>query len=332
MRAVARTRRWLGPVLFGAWTVVAGCRERPANTERVTTEARGAATGSVGTVVSGRPARGRCPGHTPPVARGRVTESAIDEASGLVASRSQAGVLWVHNDSGDSPRVFALSDEGRLAGTFSVTGASAFDWEDIAIARRGEVWDLLVGDLGDNATARADVVVYRFEEPRIVAGAPPTVRATAAATTLRFRYGDGAAHDAEALAVDPRGGDLYVVTKETRRPAVIFRARAPFDSGGVLERVGEVDVGAGHGKGHRVTAADVSADGRWILLRTYLKLLLFERREGEQVATALGRAPCELPPPGEPQGEAAAFSQDGRGVFTTSELTGQPLHFVAFDP
>jgi hypothetical protein len=39
---------------------------------------------------------------------GNVQSSLVIEASGLAASRKNANVLWVHNDSGDSARVFAM--------------------------------------------------------------------------------------------------------------------------------------------------------------------------------------------------------------------------------
>ena len=39
---------------------------------------------------------------------GSVSVSGLSECSGLVASRNNVNVLWVHNDSGDSARLFAL--------------------------------------------------------------------------------------------------------------------------------------------------------------------------------------------------------------------------------
>ncbi|NLT76895.1 MAG: hypothetical protein GXX98_10255, partial [Planctomycetes bacterium] len=69
----------------------------------------------------------------PGVEAGIVRTPLIQEASGLVASRKNPGVLWVHNDSGDTARVFAIDTRGNLLGVCSVTGAKARDWEDIAI-------------------------------------------------------------------------------------------------------------------------------------------------------------------------------------------------------
>ncbi|MGI8595598.1 MAG: PE family protein, partial [Solirubrobacteraceae bacterium] len=144
---------------------------------------------------------------------GRVEGAGAQELSGLVSSRVQPGVLWTHNDSGDGPRLLALGRNGRSRGTFEVSDAQALDWEDIAV--RGQ--DLYVGDIGDNAGQRPEIVVYRVAEPPIDQGGGPTTPAT----PLRLRYPDGP-HDAEALLVDPSRGDLVVVTKELDGVAGVY--------------------------------------------------------------------------------------------------------------
>ena len=52
----------------------------------------------------------QCPTFHPGTQVGTVAHGSLDEISGLVVSRQNAGVLWVHNDSGDSARVFAMND------------------------------------------------------------------------------------------------------------------------------------------------------------------------------------------------------------------------------
>lgn len=83
----------------------------------------------------------------------------ITESSGVAAG---PGVLWTHNDSGDSARFFALDRRCRTLATYSVVGARATDWEDMARGA-GALW---FGDIGDNASTRSGVVVYRVPEPR----------------------------------------------------------------------------------------------------------------------------------------------------------------------
>jgi hypothetical protein len=73
------------------------------------------------------------PTYTSGIQTGTIQNSSINEASGIAASRMNPNVLWTHNDSGDSARVFAMTAAGTNLGTYSISGASATDWEDIAV-------------------------------------------------------------------------------------------------------------------------------------------------------------------------------------------------------
>lgn len=261
----------------------------------------------------------------------------LDEVSGLVASREQPGVLWVHNDSGDEPRVYAIEGDGTLVATKAVTGAAAFDWEDMAIASGPAAGDdaLYLGDIGDNSEVRRDVAVYRVAEPD-VAGAPGggetaapdagTESVSGPAERFVLRYPDGA-HDAETLLVDPVSGDLFVVTKDPQGRSGVYRAAAPLDGGrtGEMDLVATLDLGAGG----LATAGDVTASGDAIAVRTYFSVFVWGRREGETVAEAFGRPPCRAPRPAELGGEAIGFDPDGRGYTTTVEGEGSPIRHWA---
>ncbi len=63
---------------------------------------------------------------------GVIEFDAIREASGIVASRNNPGVLWVHNDSG-SRALFAINTQGEHLGIYFISGCDVQDWEDIAI-------------------------------------------------------------------------------------------------------------------------------------------------------------------------------------------------------
>jgi hypothetical protein len=92
-----------------------------------------------------------------PVSAGVVQHAPLQEASGLVASRTHPGVLWSHNDSGDGPRLFALTTSVGDLGVFTLDGAEARDWEDLAIGLGPEpgLDYLYAGNIGDNESQRA---------------------------------------------------------------------------------------------------------------------------------------------------------------------------------
>jgi hypothetical protein len=246
---------------------------------------------------------------------GRVGAAEATELSGLALSRSNRGVLWTHNDSGDLPRVFAVAPDGRLLADVAVTGAENVDWEDIAVGPAPGAGDALyIGDIGDNAARRSFVVVYRVPEPQLAGGMPG---ATAAARALRLRYPDRP-HDAEALLVDPSSGAIFIVTKYLGGTARVFAAGARAgNTATTLRRAGTMSLGFGE----EITAGDVSADGRTIVLRTYDRAFVWSRRGGESVASALRRRPCTARADllVEGQAEALALTRDGRAFYTVPE-------------
>jgi len=226
------------------------------------------------------------------------------ELSGLVLARD--GRFWTHADSGDAPRIFALARDGRLLAEVALAGAENVDWEDIAMRGRA----LYVGDIGDNAAQRPEIVVYRLDEP--ASGAT-----SAAAERIALRYPDGA-HDAEALLVDPRDGVLAIVTKDFRGASGVYVGRS-----GTLRLAASLELGVGQA----ITAGDVSADGRVIALRSYDRAFVWTRRDGESLARALRRQPCIAAANliAEGQGEALALTRDGAAFYTVPEGAGPPL-------
>jgi hypothetical protein len=273
------------------------------------------------------------------VEAGRVANPALDELSGLGASRRNPGVLYANNDSGDGARVFVLTETGGDLGTITLSGAGHVDYEDLAVGPGpdGESW-IYVADTGDNAARdlsgppRTSIVVYRFPEPTVdPAGGPVALAATPEALTLTY---PGTPHDCEAVAVDPESGDLYLLTKEDTGPSTLFVVRAPLPTDAVLEEVTTLDVGGELAPGSRnATAMDFAPSGRALLLRTYNRLYLFARGADQSWAEALAMAGVAVPVRTEPQGEAVAWRPDGRAYFTSSEGGGPPLFvYSAADP
>lgn len=272
-----------------------------------------------------------CDGTLDTSTSGTLPSPEINEASGLAASAKNPGTLWINNDSGDSARVFAVSPAGALQGIYPFEGASAIDWEDIALGPGplAKTPYLYAADIGDNGEARPNVVVYRVEEPEVVDDGGTHPLAGVAALTLT--YPDGA-HDAEALMVDPRSGDIYIVIKHLALggPAAVYRAPGGLAAGSTtaLVRAGEVKLpripffGA-------ATAGDISRNRKAIGIRTYGGVQLWHLGPKQSVIAALATKPCKGPIPFEAQGESLGFQPDDRGYFTAGEGLGVPIHQVS---
>ncbi|HVL05040.1 MAG TPA: hypothetical protein VM388_03580 [Acidimicrobiales bacterium] len=273
-------------------------------------------------------------GYLPSTMLGTITDPDIDESSGLAASRRNPGLLWTHNDSGDEPLVYCLDLKAAPCGVWRVTGAEAWDWEDMAAGpgpRAGEPY-LYLGDIGDNLDQRSQIVVYRIPEPAVAGTGPVTTKAAPAASApaeaLRLRFPDGP-HDAEALAVHPTTGDLYVVSKDAQS-AKVYKAAAPLDPAKVttMTQVGTIRLGPGNRGLEQITGADISPDGRRVAVSTYAQGYELEVPAGGVFDDVWSQPPAPVALGPRLQGEAIAYRLDGKALLTTSEIVPSPLHQV----
>ncbi|NHC14587.1 hypothetical protein [Motilibacter deserti] len=238
-----------------------------------------------------------------PVQAFTISDSRIAESSGLALSPTHKSVMWTHNDSGDSSRVFALGAEGQTLGVWRLDVVPARDWETMAATKdsrgRGVLW---VGDIGDNGAARTNgILVHRAIEP-----ADPDGGGTLRATSYRLRYADGP-HDAEAMFFGA-DGRLRIVTKALFGGSVfVAPERLDPDAPNVLEREGDAP--------GIVTDATALPGGRYAV-RDYSDAYVYDADGELQARVAL---------PSQPQGESLTSSLDGTVLYAGSEGEGQPV-------
>ncbi len=261
-----------------------------------------------------------------------IANVALTEISGIAASRLNAGLLWVHNDSGDTARIFGLDDQGITHATMSLDGASAIDWEDIAVGR-GPVAStsyIYVGDIGDNNSVRSEIVVYRVAEPAVNMATSVT-GSLSGVDAMRLRYPDGA-HNAESLLVDPASGDIVVITKSMSGGAQnAYRVSGSVTPGSLTTMEYLATITTSPSVFGAITGADISPNGLQLALRTYGGVAVSARPDiGTPLSTFIGGGSkivaCSGPSPSESQGEAVGFNSNGRGFITVSEGVGAVLH------
>jgi hypothetical protein len=252
----------------------------------------------------------------PETSIGRIEDPALVELSGLATTPVSPGVLWAQQDSGNPAELIAIdATNGGSIGRFAVDAANV-DWEDLATDVDGNV---LIADTGDNDKERDSVAIISVAVP-----ADPRAAGvlTLPATSTAYRY-PGGPEDVEALFVDPETGDRYVVTKpfslaDLRFGAatVVYRLDPPIGDGvGSATEIARLDLGFGV----LATGADMAADGRTLVVRTYGSALVWDRPEGMSIAEMFEQEPCDAPAPLLGQSEAVAFTDDGRAFITASE-------------
>lgn len=266
-----------------------------------------------------------------PQVAGLVTDAAMDEISGLAASREFPGHYWAINDSGNTAQLHLMDGEGRHRGSVDVTSVANVDWEDLASFSLDGRNYLLVSDTGDNGGIRQDLALHVFEEPAVLD------RPARLAWTVRFRWPDGP-RDCEAAAVDPARGEVLLVSKK-RVPAELFRVPlGPSAAEVVAERLGTLpgieqpdagDLARSPIYGRyraQVTGADLSPNGRVLAVLNYRSIHFLVRARGEDWSAALATSKLpHLALPWIPQAEAIAFSLDGQEMLVGSEQLPSPL-------
>lgn len=266
-----------------------------------------------------------CPAPGAPIHHADVQDASLNEISGITASRLTPGVMWAHQDSGDGAQIYALDGSGAHLATFTVTGASAEDWEDMAstVEDDGVAW-LYVADVGDNSHSRSEVTVWRFPEP-VVDLAAPADGATAMAERIDLTWPLWP-RNSETLLVDVANDEIVLVSKEGGGVSDVMVAPATAGAH-VLQPVGILQFGVPPLDGHvQTTGGAVAPDGTGAVIRTYDSAFYWPVVPGDSVADAIvfGQ-PCEVTMPGEQQGEAIMFNRLSDTLGATSEGTNQPL-------
>jgi hypothetical protein len=250
---------------------------------------------------------------------GVIENTTIKEASGIVASYKNKGLLWTHNDSGDSNRIYSMDANGKGTREFYLEGANNRDWEAIGMANFTEGSFIYVGDIGDNNAAYSDYIIYRVAEPEITASTPKT-NTLKNVQKISYKYPDGA-RDAEAILIDQSTKDIYIISKREDKKR-LYRLPYPqsYTQTITAEFVQELTTfSTGSGQQTYLTDGCVSVDNQEVILKSYFQIFHWRRATNETIPNALKRNPTIIPYGLEPQGEGVCFAQDGSGYYTISE-------------
>ncbi len=261
----------------------------------------------------------------------------LNEASGLVQSRTEPLVFWSHQDNSGDERLFALNKTGAYLGTYDLriytpgttTIRTARDPEDIAIGPGPEdgIDYIYLGDTGDNwPDSFADFWIWRLPEPSVNPQQPfqtYTLNEANGVELIRYKFPIGhVGKDVESLMIDPKTKDLYLATKHSNSTTnlKIFRLPYPQLTNGTIMTLQEVADLPWSGQ-HILTGGDISENGNLIILRRYPDGFIWVRNYNQTVAEAIDSGYlCEIDNLQQNQGEAVAFDIDNTGSFyITSE-------------
>lgn len=250
----------------------------------------------------------------PPTQVCSIADGRIGESSGLALSLKHPGVVYTHNDSGNTTELFAL-DAATCAvrAVFNVAGTTNSDWEAMSVGKDDQGRPaVFIGDIGDNLSARGDLKIHRFAEPDTL------TNQTVTPTTFAVAYADGK-HDAETMMIDPRDNRVHIATKILFGTGMsgVYQGPATLSTSGTntFTRVGNSALTG--------TDGSFAPNGRSFTIRDYNNAYVYSS-PGVQIATfAL---------PSVTQGETLTYTADGKALLVGSEGANSPMWKVPLPP
>ncbi len=214
----------------------------------------------------------------------RLGDGPAKEHSGIIKSRNWPDLFWMHNDSGDEPRIYPVHRNGQVEKSerepdnpgVTIAGAINVDWEDLTVDDRGRV---IVADVGNNRNDRRDLVLYIVPEPA------PLAERTTFVKRLFFRYPGQAEFPApkddfnyDCEAIFTIGDAIYLCSKHRSDTLTNLYRLDPNSNEEVqtAELVDSFDVLG------QATGADATPDGKRIVINTYEDLWLFDVTDPER--------------------------------------------------
>ena len=228
----------------------------------------------------------------------------LSEVSGIALSRQHEDTLWVTNDSGGGPYLYALdTNDCSIQAELTLLDTPARDHEALAIGRDAQGNDVIwVGDIGDNRESWPYARIHKVIEPAELVDADVPV------TTYRYTYPEGPLN-AEALIADPKRERLWVITKEAGVGGVYALPRSLSDSTTPMlaKKVATAR--------SQVTDAAMAPGGKRYVVRDYLSAEVFTGKPPGEAESRFG-LPLQF------QGEAITWTADGKGLLVASERSG----------
>ncbi len=179
----------------------------------------------------------------------------LKEASAIELVEN-SNILWTIEDAGNKNNIYGLNIKGGIIKDIDISNASNIDWEDLTSDNQG---NLYIGDFGNNSKNRDDFTIYK------VANLSTKKNKTTAEKINFLLPKKMKPKDFEAFFL--LNDYFYIFSKENKSSVVI---KVPNEIGKhTAEFVSDLKL---NGKHTKITSADISDDGKTIVLLNHDKL------------------------------------------------------------
>ena len=195
----------------------------------------------------------------------------VSECSGV--AKLPSGNFAMINDSGNEPEVFIVDHSGKLLKTFYLPDVCNIDWEELAY----DEGHLYIGDFGNNANERKDLAILKYA----VSDSDELSRLE----IIKFQYADQKEfppgkrkmnYDLEAMI--HTNDSIFIFTKNRTKPfdGYTYLYGMPDVAGSyTVERIDSFKTGVGEKDFWWIAGADLSPNGRRLVLLGYDKMWIF---------------------------------------------------------
>ena len=209
----------------------------------------------------------------------------LREVSGIQVIKDP-NLLWMVNDSGNRPEVFCWDkSQSKIKSTIQIEGLNNVDWEDLATD--GDSL-LFVGDFGNNANKRKDLLIYHLKiDPSLPNGAE-----LVGTTLFSFKNQEKFPPKAEKRKFDVEGffyrqGYFYLFTRHRDKAfdggSNIYRLKAAQGSF-KAEKIGKFK-SCKDSRDCQITSADYDPVNDRIALLSYNKLWILDSIQWDSMSS-----------------------------------------------
>ncbi|WP_298892750.1 hypothetical protein [uncultured Psychroserpens sp.] len=181
--------------------------------------------------------------------------SSLKETSAIEVTKNPE-LLWVIEDAGNKNNLYALNREGSIIKDIDIDNIQNIDWEDLTSDDDGNMY---IGDFGNNSKKRKNFAIYKVTNPKNI---DKSTTANVISFTLPKKI---KSKDFESFFL--YNNAFYLFSKDHKKCKLFKVPNTIGDH--VAEFISEYKF---EGKYKKVTSADISDDGRTVVLLTHDKL------------------------------------------------------------
>lgn len=193
-------------------------------------------------------------------------DNTLEEVS-AIALVKQSNLYWVIEDAGNKNNLYALNSKGKIEKTITISNAKNVDWEDLTTDSVGNIY---IGDFGNNKRKRKEFTIYKVSNTKTIGK-----NAKAEAEILTFTLPKNIkSEDFESFFL---WNDCFYLFSKNHKHTNIFRLENK--TGTQVAQL--ISTHKFKGKDNRITSADISKDGKTVILLNHEKIWQLSNFQGE---------------------------------------------------